>query len=77
MSTQLNHMRQPSHFDYAVYLTEMAKTYLHITKSSAAGANSYSRSYTGACIHYERKTFNHLSDVVKIVAEKVLFNHSA
>lgn len=74
-SPQLNHMRQPGHFDYAVYLTKMSKSCLHITKSSAAGANSYIRSYTGACDCCERKTFNHLSYMVKIVPEKVLLNH--
>jgi len=70
-------MRQPSHFDYAVYLTEMAKTYLHISRSSAAAAKSYNKSYTGACIHYEKKTFNHLTEVVKIMAENILLNQSA
>lgn len=37
VSPQLNDMRQPSHFDYAFWLTEMAKACLHVTMSSAAG----------------------------------------
>lgn len=69
-------MRQPSHFDYALCLAEMAEACLPVTTSSAAG-EAASAHIMEVPVPIMKGVFNHLGYVVKIVSEKLLINHCA